>query len=188
MNYCADCGGKVTKKIPVKDSVLRYVCEHCDKIHYQNPTVVAGCIAEWQGKVLLCQRAIEPRIGSWTLPAGFMEIDETIEQAAVRETYEETGAKISIDSLYSVFHVEQTNQVYIIYRGQLDNPEFHSGDESLDVRLFDLNDIPWDKLFYPAIGDILQRFKKDLETGASSIYSGSSVHGKVQVVDRSYHS
>ncbi|WP_026244414.1 NUDIX hydrolase [Dasania marina] len=188
MKYCAECGNKVTKKVPENDTVLRFVCESCNKIHYQNPTVIAGCIADWQGKVLLCQRAIAPHIGSWTLPAGFMEYDEAIEQAAVREAYEETGAKISIDSLYAVFHVEQMNQVYIIYRGTLDSPEYHAGIESMDVKLFEPADIPWDQLFYPAIRDILQRFKMDLERGISSVYSGSAVHGKVMVVDRNFTS
>lgn len=185
MKYCTECGNTVTKKIPEKDNVLRYVCEYCDKVHYQNPTIIAGCIAEWRGKVLLCQRAIEPRIGSWTLPAGYMENGESIEQAAVREAYEETGAKITIDSLYSVFHVEQMNQVYIIYRGTLESPHCQAGVESLEVKLFDPSDIPWEELFYPAIKDILHRFKNDFSKGISSVYSGSSVQGKVLVVGRS---
>lgn len=186
MKYCSECGEKLSLLIAENDSQPRHTCTACGYVHYRNPNIIAGCIIEHNGKVLLCQRAIEPKIGAWTLPAGFMEIDESIEEAAVRETWEEANAKVEINSLYSVFHVAEMNQVYIIYRATLLNDDFSPGPESLQVKLFEPSEIPWDELFYPAINDILQRFKIDLQLGVSSVYSGSSVEGDVLVVDHTF--
>ena len=183
MNYCSDCGGTISKRVPENDTAERCVCDSCHKVFYQNPTIIAGCLAEWEGKVLLCQRAIEPRIGTWTLPAGFMEIGESIEQAAVREACEETGANIKIDALYSVFYVEQTNQVYIIYRGRMLSPNIDAGDESLEVRLFERDEVPWENIFYPAIQTIVKRFFDEFAKGQYGIYMGSAEQGKVALID-----
>lgn len=179
MKFCSHCGHHLIQITPPHDNRLRHVCEACGTVHYQNPTVITGCVAEWQGQILLCQRAIAPGVGSWTVPAGYMEIGETMEQAALREAREETGADIEIDCLYSVFDIKHMNQVYIIYRGRLRSPQFAPGEECQDVRLFSPADIPWDQLFYPAIGDLLQRFKDDLESGCSSLYTGSFETGRV---------
>ena len=101
MKYCSNCGASTSLKIPVGDTLLRHVCQHCKTIHYQNPKIVVGCIPEWQGQILLCKRAIEPRYGLWTIPAGFMENDETLEEAALRETMEEAKASVDLISLYT---------------------------------------------------------------------------------------
>ena len=184
MKFCSDCGHSLSRKTPPGDQFERFVCEACSTIHYQNPRVITGCVAEWEGKILLCQRAIEPGIGSWTVPAGYMELGETMEQAALREAREETNADIEIDYLYSVFDIQSIDQVYIIYRGRLRRPQFSPGQECLDVQLFAPDQIPWDTLFYPAIGDLLLRFKGDLECGRSSLYTGSAETGRVVRLDR----
>jgi ADP-ribose pyrophosphatase YjhB (NUDIX family) len=184
MKYCTHCGQKLVRQIPPDDSELRAVCGACDAVHYENPKIITGCIVQWQGQVLLCRRAIEPRVGSWTLPAGYMELNETMEQAALREAREETGANISLDALYSVFDIEHINQVYIIYRGAMTSADVVVGSECLEVRLFDPEDIPWDNLFYPAIEDLLRRYRDDLARGSFSLYTGTSVTGKVARIER----
>lgn len=183
MKYCTECGGSLSQCASGVTDALRYQCSVCARIQYQNPTIIAGCVVECDGKVLLCKRAIAPRIGTWTLPAGFMEVGESIEEAAVRETYEETNAAVEIDSIYSVFHVDVMDQVYIIYRATMSDTNFSAGEESLEVALFSREDIPWNNLFYPAINDILERFLSDLTRGCSSVYSGNSSTGKVLKVD-----
>lgn len=134
----------------------------CHTIHYQNPKIVAGCIPEHDGRILLCRRAIEPRHGLWTLPAGFMENGESTEQAAARETMEEARARVEDLSLYGVFSIPHISQVYMMFRATLANDDFGPGEESLDVRLFEESDIPWDELAFPVIRLTLQRYFSDL--------------------------
>ena len=184
MKFCTECGQRLVKKVPPGDSLERSVCVSCDSVHYQNPRIITGCIAHWQGEVLLCRRAIEPRTGCWTLPAGYMENDETMEQGALREAREETGADIRLDTLYSVFDIKAINQVYIIYRGVLLGPDLTAGPECSDVRLFHPGEIPWDNLFYPAIGDLLQRYTDDLALGKFSLYTGTSEEGRVSRLEQ----
>jgi ADP-ribose pyrophosphatase YjhB (NUDIX family) len=137
------------------------VCDDCQTIHYQNPRIVAGCIPEWQDRILLCKRAIEPRYGLWTLPAGFMENGETTEQAAMRETWEEAGARVEISGLYGLFSIPHINQVYMLYRGQLVDGIFEPGHESLECDLFVEEDIPWQKLAFPVVEKTLQLYYRD---------------------------
>ena len=132
MIFCSNCGARLIRKIPPGDDRLRYVCESCATIHYQNPKIVAGCIPEWEGRLLLCRRAIEPRHGLWTLPAGFMENGETTEQAAARETWEEARARVGSMQLYGVFSIPHISQVYMMFRGVLLAEEFGPGPESLE--------------------------------------------------------
>jgi len=183
MKYCSACGNELIREKPPGDNRYRAICAVCEAVHYENPRIIAGCIAQWQGRVLLCRRAIEPRIGSWTVPAGYMENDETMEQAALREAHEETGADISLDGLYSVFDIQAISQVYIIYRGVLRSPHLDAGVECSEVRLFEPVDIPWENLFYPAIGDLLRRYKSDLSAGKFTLYTGTSVKGRVASID-----
>jgi ADP-ribose pyrophosphatase YjhB (NUDIX family) len=183
MKFCTTCGHKLVKKIPPGDTLARFVCESCQQVHYQNPRVITGCIAHWQGKILLCRRAIAPRVGSWTLPAGYMENGETMEQGALREAREETGANIRLDTLYSVFDIEAINQVYIIYRGLLLDEKLTVGVECSEVSLFSPDDIPWDNLFYPAIRDLLERYVADLDLGKFSLYTGTSEKGRVARIE-----
>ena len=183
MKYCCTCGNELIRDVPPGDNRERSICAVCDTVHYENPRIIAGCIAQCQGRVLLCRRAIEPRIGSWTVPAGYMENDETMEQAALREAREETGADISLDALYSVFDIQAISQVYIIYRGVLRSPHLEAGVECSEIRLFEPADFPWDNLFYPAIGDLLLRYKSDLAAGKFTLYTGTSVKGRVASID-----
>ena len=124
MKFCSHCGNPVSQKVPEGDNRLRHVCDHCQTIHYQNPRIVAGCLPVWGRRVLLCRRAIHPRYGFWTLPAGFMENGETVEQAARRETYEEACARVGELQLYTLFDLPHINQVYMLFRGELADPDF----------------------------------------------------------------
>ncbi|MEW6247115.1 MAG: NUDIX hydrolase [Nitrospirota bacterium] len=173
MKYCSQCGAPVIRKVPPGDNLPRFVCEACQAIHYQNPKIVAGCIPEWNGSILLCRRAIEPRSGLWTFPAGFMEIGESTEQAALRETLEEAHADVEIASLYAVFSLPHISQVYVVFRGRMKNPEFKAGAESLEVQLFPPETIPWDLLAFPVIRETLARYVRDLEQGCFTLHVGS---------------
>ncbi|HIF18838.1 MAG TPA: NUDIX domain-containing protein [Cycloclasticus sp.] len=166
MKYCPQCGSDTKSLVPAGDNRLRDVCVSCDIIHYQNPRIIAGCIPVWEDKVLLCKRAINPRRGFWTLPAGFMELGETTEQAAVRETQEEAQAVVAVDELYAVFNLPHINQVYMMYRSALLKPEFSSGVESLETRLFTEDDIPWDELAFETMRMSLEYYFQDRKTKA----------------------
>lgn len=161
MKYCSQCGKPVSLRIPDGDNRPRYVCDHCETIHYQNPNIVAGCLPVLGDQILLCKRAIEPRYGLWTLPAGFMENDETVEQAALRESMEEANANVEIEQLYSVFSLPHVNQVYMMFRARLLDESFAPGAESLEVRLFREEDIPWEKLAFRTIHYTLRYFFED---------------------------
>ena len=161
MKFCSQCGNPVSQKIPQGDNRLRHVCDQCQTIHYQNPRIVAGCLPVWKKQVLLCRRAIQPRYGLWTLPAGFMENGETIEQAAIRETLEEACARVRDLQLYTLFDLPHINQVYMLFRAELADLDFAAGEESLEVQLFDEVDIPWSELAFPTIGRTLEYFFTD---------------------------
>ena len=166
MKFCSNCASEVNLSIPVGDTLPRHVCENCGAIHYQNPKIVAGCIPMWEDRILLCKRAIEPRYGKWTLPAGFMENGETVAQAAARETTEEARAQVIDLELYGLFNIPHVNQVYIMFRGNLVAPLFAAGHESLEVRLVTDNEIPWDELAFPVIHRTLDLFVNDRRTGS----------------------
>lgn len=165
MKYCSSCGATVALRIPEGDNRERYVCDNCQTIHYQNPKIVSGCIPEWDGRILLCKRAIEPRYGLWTVPAGFMENGETTEQAAMRETWEEACARVEIESLYGLFSIPHISQVYMLYRGELVNGQYRPGHESLACDLFVEKEIPWDQLAFPVVKETLLRYFRDLRSG-----------------------
>lgn len=161
MKFCSQCGGAVSQSIPKGDNRLRHVCGQCATIHYENPRIVAGCLPVWRDQVLLCRRAIEPRRGFWTLPAGFMENGETVEQAAARETQEEACARVQALSLYTLFDLPHINQVYMLFRAELVDLDFAAGEESLEVRLFAEHEIPWGELAFPTIGRTLEYYFAD---------------------------
>ena len=173
INFCNQCGAKVEQKIPQGETLLRAVCPSCQTIHYQNPKIVAGCIPEWEEQILLCRRAIEPRLGLWTFPAGFMEMAESTEEAAARETLEEAKADVRITSLYAVYSLSHVDQVYIIYRGVLREREFGAGDESLEVQLVSIDDIPWEHLAFPVIREALTRYVHDRKQKSFGVHFGS---------------
>ncbi|MBT5230481.1 MAG: NUDIX hydrolase [Methylococcales bacterium] len=161
MKFCSECSSPVELAIPDGDNRPRHICNSCNTIHYVNPKIVAGCLAHWEDKVLLCKRAIEPRYGLWTLPAGFMENGESTEQAALRETWEEATAKVSIQHLYTMYSIPHISHVYLLFRGQLDNLAFKPGVESLDVKLFTEDEIPWGQLAFPVVTRTLKQYFQD---------------------------
>lgn len=161
MNYCSNCGRAVVRRIPPGDNRERFICEHCDTIHYVNPRIIAGCLPIVDHRVLLCRRAIEPRAGLWTLPAGFLENGETTLEGALRETREEACAVIGSADLYTVFSLPHISQVYLFYRGELEAPAFAAGEETLDVELFAEDEIPWDELAFPVVTKTLRYYFED---------------------------
>lgn len=165
MKFCSHCGNKVEHKIPEADNRPRFVCISCEFIHYQNPNIVAGTIPVYGDKILLCKRAIEPRYGYWTLPAGFMENKETTQEAAVRETWEEAEANVEINQLFSMINVPQIDQVHIFFLGTLSEPKFSAGSESLEVALFTEDQIPWDEIAFPTVKKTLKLFLEDRKKG-----------------------
>jgi ADP-ribose pyrophosphatase YjhB (NUDIX family) len=165
MNFCSHCGQPVTLRIPDGDTLPRHVCDACGTIHYQNPKIVTGCIPEWEDKLLLCRRAIEPRHGLWTLPAGFMENGETTAEGAARETLEEALARVEIDRLYALFNIPHINQVYLMFRARLLDLNFAPGPESLEVALFREDEIPWRELAFPVVKETLERYFRDRARG-----------------------
>jgi len=171
MKFCNQCGQSVELKIPAGDNRERHVCDHCNTIHYQNPNIVAGCLPVWEDKVLLCKRAIEPRHGFWTLPAGFMENNETLEQAATRESVEEANANLEINHLYTVISLPHVNQIYMLYLAQLKDLNFSAGIESLDVKLFTEEQIPWDNLAFRTIDFTLKRYFEDRKQNDFPLHS-----------------
>jgi ADP-ribose pyrophosphatase YjhB (NUDIX family) len=165
MNFCSHCGQPVAQLIPEGDHRLRYVCTNCGQVHYQNPKIVAGCVPEHEGRILLCRRAIEPRRGYWTIPAGFMENGETTQDAARRESLEEALADVEIGSLLAVVHVLHADQVHVMFRAHLDPPVFGAGDESLEVMLCDEAEIPWADIAFRSVDFALRRFLEDRRAG-----------------------
>lgn len=158
------------------DDRLRYVCDHCGIIHYQNPKIVVGSLPVWQGKVLLCRRAIEPQYGLWTLPAGFMENGESTLAGAERETFEEAGAQINNSHLYRLFDIPFISQVYLFYRADLVGGVHSPGAESLETCLFEEADIPWHELAFPVIHDVLKEYFEDRKAGVFPVRTGLPVY------------
>ena len=165
MNFCSNCGAAVELRIPPGDTLPRYVCRQCTTVHYQNPKLVVGALAQWEDRILLCRRAIEPRHGFWTLPAGFMENDETTAQAAARETAEEARARIEVGELYTMIDVPYISQVHLVYRARLLDLDFSAGEESLEVALLSEDEIPWDQIAFRTIGMTLRYFFEDRRRG-----------------------
>lgn len=165
MNYCSECGEKVSKQIPEGDDRPRYVCDACQTIHYQNPRIIVGTIPLYGDKVLLCRRAIEPRRGFWTVPAGFMENSETTLQGAQRETWEEARARVDNARLYRLFDLPHISQVYMFYLADLLDGEFGTGPESLEVELFEEGAIPWEEIAFPVVSRALREYFADRQTG-----------------------
>ncbi len=171
INYCSRCGASVSLKIPPGDTLERHVCASCGTIHYQNPKLVVGSLPEWQDKVLLCRRAIEPRRGMWTLPAGFMENNETLPQAAVRETVEEACARIEIGEMFTLISVPHISQVHAIYRARLLDLDFSPGIESLEVGLFTEAEIPWQEIAFRTIALTLRHYFEDRRAGSFGFHT-----------------
>jgi len=159
--HCKACGSPVAYRVPAGDNAERAVCTACATVHYENPLNVVGALPVWGDQVLLCRRAIEPRRGLWTLPAGFLELGETLEQGAVRETLEEAGARVRLQGLYSVLSVVRVGQVHLFYRAELADTDFAPGEESLEVALFREAEVPWDELAFRTVSQTLRWFYED---------------------------
>lgn len=165
MKFCSECGESVVQRVPEGDDRLRYVCDSCTTIHYHNPRVIVGCVAAYEGRVLLCQRAIEPRLGFWTLPSGFMENGETTLLGAHRETWEEARGRVVDEGLYRLFDLPHINQVYLFYRGQLVDGAHAVGPESAATALLREDEIPWSDLAFPVMLDTLRDYFEDSKRG-----------------------
>lgn len=161
MKFCSNCGRPVELRVPDGDDRVRHVCISCDTIHYQNPRIIVGMLAMHGERVLLCRRAIEPRHGYWTLPAGFMENGETTVHGAQRETWEEARARVVNETLYRVFDLPHISQVYMFYRGELRGGEYGVGPESTETGLFHESEIPWRELAFPVVQETLREFFED---------------------------
>jgi ADP-ribose pyrophosphatase YjhB (NUDIX family) len=167
VKFCSHCGSdRLEWRVPAGDTLPRHVCAACDTIHYQNPKIVVGCLPEWDGQVLLCKRAIEPRYGLWTLPAGFLENGETVTAGAMRETLEEAHARVDALDLYTMISLPHIDQVYMMFRARLADLGFGPGEESLEVRLFDEARIPWETLAFRTIARTLRNYFLDRKLGA----------------------
>jgi ADP-ribose pyrophosphatase YjhB (NUDIX family) len=173
MKYCQSCGASVSLKVPEGDNRERHVCTTCGDIHYQNPKIVAGCLPVRGDKVLLCRRAINPRYNFWTLPAGFMENGETLEQAAIRESMEEANAVLDNLRLYTVISLPHIDQVYMMFLADLQSEDFYPGEESLETRLFSENEIPWDELAFRTIHRTLEIFFRERKQGHFGIHNST---------------
>ena len=165
MKFCSSCGAPVSLRVPEGDLLARFVCEACGTIHYQNPKIVVGCVPEYRGQILICKRAIEPRVGFWTVPAGFLENGETLQQGAAREAHEEALAKVEILSLLTVVHVLSAHQIHVFFRARLLDPAIGAGPESLDAKLVAAEDLPWADIAFLSTDYSLKRYLEDRAAG-----------------------
>jgi ADP-ribose pyrophosphatase YjhB (NUDIX family) len=172
INYCSACGAPVSVRVPCGDHLPRHVCDACGAIHYRNPRLIVGALPVWEDSVLLCRRAIEPRHGMWTLPAGFMENGETIAEAALRETLEEANARIELSQMFTLISVPYINQVHVVFRAQLLDLDFAAGDETLEVGLFREDEIPWDEIAFRTIAMTLRHYFADRRSGTYEFHVG----------------
>ena len=165
IKFCNSCGAAVVHRVPEGDNLSRAVCDACGIVHYQNPKIVVGCLPTLGDKILICKRAIEPRYGLWTLPAGFMENNESAAEGAAREAMEEANAKVEIEDLYTVYSIPHISQVYMMFRARLIDPNVSAGAESLEVKLVDEAEIPWDQLAFAMVKRTLTHFLEDRKRG-----------------------
>jgi ADP-ribose pyrophosphatase YjhB (NUDIX family) len=171
LNFCPHCAAKLQIRIPAGDNMPRHICSACNTVLYENPKLVVGCVAEYDGRILLCKRAIEPRLGYWTVPAGFMELGETLAQAAARETLEEACATVTLGSILAIVDVPEASQVHAFYRGTLEDGQYAAGDESLEADLYSPDDIPWDEIAFRSGHIALKQFLAQKEAGIERLHT-----------------
>ena len=171
MSESPPAGPHFRKTTPAGEDRERDVCAHCGFVDYRNPRIVVGSVLSLAGKILLCRRAIDPRLGFWTLPAGYLELGETVEDGARREAYEEARVRPDIDQVLAVYSVPRISQVQIIFRGTLASADFAPGPESLDVALFDWADIPWPDIAFPTVGWALRQWRESRGRSGFAPYS-----------------
>ena len=184
MKFCHQCAGLLILRIPQGDDKPRHCCSKCETIFYLNPKNVVGTLSFFEDKVLLCKRAIQPRIGKWTLPAGYMENGESSLDGAIRETQEEAGASVIVEnhSLYTLFNLPKINQVYMFFRTELANLDFSAGIESQEVALFSETEVPWAEIAFPVVKSTLEHYFEDLRNNQFPVRMFDVHHGE----DRSF--
>ena len=173
MKFCSNCGQKVVFQKPPGDDRFRYCCESCGVVHYQTPKLVVGCIPEAEDRILLCRRAIEPCYGKWTLPAGFLENGESVADGAKRETFEEANARVEILAPYALYNICHVNQIYLMFRARLQDHNYNAGHESLEVKLFNESEIPWEEIAFRVINATLLQYFADRPAGRYPFYMGN---------------
>jgi len=172
MNFCSNCGNSVRLKSIENDHIPRYFCENCKTIHYQNPNIVAGCLPIWKDEVMLCKRAIEPRVGYWNLPGGYLENGETVEEGAAREVWEEACIKVKVIHIHTIFSIPRINQIYMHFLAELPDLNFAPGVESLEVKMFKEEDIPWGEIAFTSSIFSLKRYFEDRKAGIHKVHLG----------------
>ncbi len=175
VSYCTRCGSELRVEVPAGDNRLRYVCNNCATVHYENPKLVVGCVPVHAGRILLCKRAIQPRLGYWTLPAGFMELGESLAQAAARETQEEACAEVTMRGLLASVNVLSAGQVHVFFRASLPEALFAAGAETLEVQLVKPADIPWDQLAFTSNRIALEQYLLQEASGRRYVWTGNSI-------------
>jgi len=170
IKHCRACGAPAQYRVPAEDNRDRAVCTVCGTVHYENPLNVVGTVPAWDERVLLCRRNIEPRYGKWTLPAGFLELGETTTEGALRETDEEAGARIELLGLFTVLNVVQVGQLHLFYRARLLDTDFAPGPETIEAKLFDEAEIPWDELAFRTVRETLRCYFMDLRRGQFEVH------------------
>jgi ADP-ribose pyrophosphatase YjhB (NUDIX family) len=170
IRHCRACGNPVDYRVPADDNRERAVCAACGEIHYENPVNVVGTVPVWGEQVLLCRRNIEPRYGLWTLPAGFLELGESTEAGAVRETDEEAGARIELQGLFTVLNVVRVGQLHLFYRARLHDNHFDPGPETIEARLFHEHEVPWELIAFRTVRTTLERFFADRRAGRFGVH------------------
>jgi ADP-ribose pyrophosphatase YjhB (NUDIX family) len=170
IQHCQVCGNPAAYRVPPDDNRERAICTACGHVHYENPLNVVGTVPVWNEQVLLCRRNIEPRYGLWTLPAGFMELGESTEAGAVRETDEEAGARIDVEGLFTVLNVVRVGQVHLFYRARLRDTDFHPGPETIEARLFHEHEVPWSELAFRTVRETLERYFADRRRGHYGVH------------------
>ncbi len=163
MKYCSYCSTELVIKIPEGDNRERYVCPKCGAIHYQNPKIIVGTIPVCENKILLCKRGIEPQYGKWTIPAGFLELGEKVEEGAIRETFEEANAKVKILGLQTVYSIPKIGQVYLLFLAELIDKHYSPGSETLETILFPFEELPWDEIAFSAVKFALEKYIEDIK-------------------------
>ncbi|MBL8317644.1 MAG: NUDIX hydrolase [Burkholderiaceae bacterium] len=170
IKHCRACGTAVDYRVPADDNRERAVCGACGEIHYENPLNVVGTVPVWGDQVLLCRRNIEPRYGLWTLPAGFLELGESTETGALRETDEEAGARIELEGLFTVLNVVRVGQLHLFYRARMLDPTLNPGPETIEARLFREHEVPWDEIAFRTVRQTLQHFFEDRQRGQFGVH------------------
>lgn len=177
MNFCAQCGSnKLKRSIPDGDNRLRYICSDCERIHYENPNMVVGCLPIYKGRILLAKRSIEPRKGFWNLPCGFLENDETVQEGAIREVEEETGVRVTLKHLHTIYNLPHARQVYLIFLAEMSDINFHPTSESEAVDLFAPEDIPWKEMAFSSSAFAINKYldaPHQRSTHFGTFYKGS---------------